>query len=108
MRLPVDTSVVHFVSAGPSEPVVDFDTKAPKLDPNGVAVNQVHLFVVGDGGTREVISVKISGEVRGLGLFTPVKVTDLLATTWNMGDRSGVSFSASKIEAIVVKASASS
>jgi hypothetical protein len=108
MRLPVDTSVVHFVSAGPSEPVVDFDTKQPKTDANGVAVNQVHLFVVGDGGTREVITVKVSGEIRGLGLFTPVKVTDLLATTWNMDNRSGVSFSASKIEAVIAKASASS
>jgi hypothetical protein len=108
MRLPVDTSVTHFVSAGPSEPVVDFDTKQPKVDPNGVAVNQVHLFVVGDGGTREVISVKISGEVRGLGQFTPVKVTDLVASTWSMDNRSGVSFSASRIEAVISKVSASS
>ena len=108
MRLPVDTSVVHFVSAGPSEPVVDFDTKQPKTDANGTPVNQVHLFVVGDGGTREVITVKVSGEIRGLGLFTPVKVTDLLATTWSMADRSGVSFSASKIEAVIAKSSASS
>jgi hypothetical protein len=108
MRIPVDTSVSHFVSAGPPEPVIDFDTKQQKLDPNGIALNQVHLFFVGDGGTREVITVKVSGEVRGLGLFTPVKVTDLLATTWDMGDRSGVSFLASKIETIVAKSSTSS
>jgi hypothetical protein len=108
MRLPVDTSVVHFVSAGLSEPVVDFDTKQPKIDANGVAVNQVHLFVVGDGGTREVITVKVSGEIRGLGLFTPVRVTDLLATTWNMDNRSGVSFSASKVEVVITKTTASS
>ena len=30
MRLPVDTSVMHFVSAGPAEPSVDFDTKQQK------------------------------------------------------------------------------
>jgi hypothetical protein len=108
MRLPVDTSVVHFVSAGPAEPQIDFDTKVQKIDANGVPVNQVHLFVVGDGGTREVITVKVSGEVRGLGQFTPVKVTDLFASTWSMGDRSGVSFFASKIEVVVAKASASS
>ncbi len=47
-----------------------------------------------------MITVKVAGEVRGLGQFTPVKVTDLVATTWNMADRSGVSFSASKIEAV--------
>ena len=46
MRLPVDTSVVHFVSAGPAEPSLDFDTKQQKTDANGVAINQVHLFVV--------------------------------------------------------------
>jgi hypothetical protein len=108
MRIPVDTSVSHFVSAGPPEPVIDFDSKQPKTDDKGVALNQVHLFFVGEGGTREVITVKIWGEVRGLGLFTPVKVTDLLATTWDMGDRSGVSFSASKIETIVAKSSTSS
>ena len=106
MRLPVDTTVVHFVSAGPTEPSIDFDTKQQKTDAKGVAVNQVHLFVVGDGGTREVITVKVSGEVRGLGQFTPVKVTDLVAITWAMGDRSGVSFSASRIEAVTAKASA--
>jgi hypothetical protein len=99
MRLPVDTTVVHFVSAGPAEPSIDFDTKVQKLDAKGVGINQVHLFVVGES-TREVITVKVAGDVRGLGQFTPVKVTDLVATTWNMADRSGVSFSASKIEAV--------
>ena len=99
MRLPVDTSVVSFVSTGPTEPSIDFDTKQQKTDAKGVAINQAHLFVVGEG-TREVITVKFSGEARGLGQFTPVKVTDLVATTWDMGDRSGVSFSASKVEAI--------
>jgi len=107
MRLPVDTSVVHFVSAGPAEPSIDFDTKVQKLDTKGVAINQVHLFVVGDGGTREVVTVKVSGDVKGLGQFTPVKVTDLVALTWAMGDRSGVSFSASKVEAITQRTAAS-
>ena len=32
MRLPVDSSVTHFVPVGPSEPVFDFDTKKPKVD----------------------------------------------------------------------------
>jgi hypothetical protein len=105
MRLPVDTSVVSFVSAGPSEPAVEFDTKAQKTDAKGVAINQVHLFVVGDGGTREVITVKVPGEVKGIGQFTPVKVTDLVAFTWTMKDRSGVSFSASKVEMLAQRTS---
>ena len=95
MRLPVDTSAVNFVSAGPPEPAIDFGTKAQKTDDKGLGINQVHLFVVG-GGTREVITVKVAGELKGIGEFTPVKVTELVATTWNMDDRSGVSFRAAQ------------
>jgi hypothetical protein len=84
MRLPVDTSAVNFVSAGPPEPAIDFGTKAQKLDDKGLGINQVHLFVVG-GGTREVITVKVAGELKGLGEFTPVKVTDLVATALGHG-----------------------
>ena len=105
MRLPVDTSAVSFVSAGPPEPAIDFDTKVQKTDDKGLGINQVHLFVVG-GGTREVITVKVAGEVKGIGEFTPVRVTDLVATTWNMDDRAGVSFRASRIEVVTQKAPA--
>lgn len=99
MRLPVDTSAVSFVTAGPAEPVVDFETKAPTVDDSGQPVFKVHLFSVGAGG-RDVIAVKVVGEPKGLGEFTPVKVTELVATTWTMNDRSGVSFRAAKVEPV--------
>jgi hypothetical protein len=113
MRLPVDTSVVSFVSAGPAEPSLDFTTKQQRTDAKGVPLHRVDLFAVGEGGTKDVITVKVPGEVRGLGQFTPVKVTDLVATTWTMKDpngteRTGVSFSASKVEALGQRAAASS
>ncbi len=97
MRLPVDTSAVHFVSAGPPEPAIDFDTKTQRADENGEPVFNVHLFAVGAAG-RDVITVKVSGEPKGLGQFTPARVYELVATTWTMGDRSGVSFRAAKVE----------
>jgi hypothetical protein len=105
MRIPVDTSAVSFVSAGPPEAAVDFDTKVQKTDDKGLPIIAVHLFVVG-AGTREVITVKVAGEIKGLGDFTPVKVTDLVATTWTMADRNGVSFRAAKIEVLNQRASA--
>ena len=36
-----------------------------------------------------MITVKVAGELKGMGEFTPVKVTELVATTWAMGDRAG-------------------
>jgi hypothetical protein len=47
MRIPVDTSAVSFVSAGPPEAAVDFDTKVQKTDDKGLPIIQVHLFAVG-------------------------------------------------------------
>ena len=98
MRLPVDTSAVSFVSAGPPEPSIDFDTKVQRTDDEGRPVFQVFLFAIGAGG-RDVIGVKVAGEPKGVGEFTPVKLTGLVATTWAMGDRAGVSFRADKLEA---------
>ena len=38
MRLPIDTGSAKFAAAGPAEPVLDYETRAPKLDENGVAL----------------------------------------------------------------------
>jgi hypothetical protein len=100
----VDTSAVRLVSAGPPEPALEFGTKQQETDDKGVGINKIHLFAVGDG-TREVLTVKVAGEIRGVGEFTPVKVTDLMVSTWHIDDRAGVSFRATKVEALTQKAS---
>jgi excisionase family DNA binding protein len=38
MRLPIDTGTVKLAAAGPAEPVLDYGTRAPKLDENGAAL----------------------------------------------------------------------
>ena len=103
MRLPIDTTSVRFAAAGPAEPVLDYETRAPKLDENGVALFNVPLFAAGTG-VKDSITVKVAGEPKGLGEFTPVKVTNLMATTWEVGSNHGVSFRADRIE--LVKAGA--
>jgi hypothetical protein len=67
------------------------------LDENGVALFAVPLFALGSG-VRDNITVKFAGDVKGLGEFTLVKVTNLLATTWEVGSNHGVSFRADRIE----------
>jgi hypothetical protein len=103
MRLPIDTQTVKFAAAGPAEPVLDYETRAPKVDENGTALFNVPLFAAGSG-VKDSITVKVSGEPKGLSEFTPVKVTSLIATTWEVGTNHGVSFRAERIE--VLKASA--
>jgi hypothetical protein len=103
MRLPIDTQTVKFAAAGPAEPVLDYETRAPKTDENGTALFNVPLFAAGSG-VKDSITVKVSGEPKGLSEFTPVKVTNLIATTWEVGTNHGVSFRAERIE--LLKASA--
>jgi len=99
MRLPIDTNTVRFASAGPAQPVLDYETKAPKLDESGQPLFNVPLFAAG-GGVADSITVKVAGEPKGLAEFTPVKVSGLLAITWEVGGNHGVSFRAERVEAL--------
>ena len=97
MRLPIDTVAVQFMSAGLPEPVLDFETRAPKLDANGQPIFSVHLFAISPD-SYDTLTVKVASEPKGVGNFTPVKVTNLIASTWDIGGNHGVSFKADKIE----------
>jgi len=99
MRLPIDTGTVKFAAAGPAEPVLDYETRVPKVDENGTALFNVPLFAAGTG-IKDSITVKVSGEPKGLSEFTMVKVTNLVASTWEVGTNHGVSFRADRIELI--------
>lgn len=102
MRLPIDTVAVQFMSASSPEAVLDFDTKTPKLDANGQAFYSVHLFVISPD-SYDTLAVEMVGEPKGVGNFTPVKVTKLIASTRDIGETTAshsrpTSFKADKIE----------
>ncbi len=97
MKLPIDTTGMTFLAAGPPEPVLDFASKAPKVDESGAPLHSVQLVALNDGGA-EVISVKVAGQPKGVSQGSTVKVAGLVATPWTMGDRSGVAYRAALIE----------
>ena len=100
MQLPIDTQTFQFQTVGPAEPVIDFETKAPRIDTaTGQPLFQVTLFAI-SGNRGDKFVAKVPGEPKGLGAFTPVRVVGLVAATWDMGDRHGVSFRAERIEAV--------
>ena len=69
MRLPIDTTAVKFAAAGPAEPVLDFETRQPKTDEHGVPMFNIPVFAAGTG-VKDSITIKVSGEVKGLSEFT--------------------------------------
>ena len=106
MKLPIDTTGMTFLAAGPPEPVLDFESKTAKVDEHGAALFLVQLVAMAEGGA-EVIGVKIAGEPKGIAQGGTIKVTGLVATPWNMGDRSGVAYRAAQIEPLASSRSAS-
>ena len=58
MRLLVDTTKVKLAAA---EPVLNYETRTPKLDENGVAQFNVPLFAAGTE-IKDSITVKVAGE----------------------------------------------
>ncbi len=104
-NLPIDTSGMTLLCAAAPVAVVDFESKRPKADENGVPLFTVLLVVLHDGGA-EIMPVRLSGSPAGrLVQGTPVTVAGLMATQWTMGERSGVSFRADRIEATAPAAS---
>lgn len=99
MKLPIDTTGITFLAAGPPEPVLDFESKAARLDENGAPLYSVQTAALADGGA-EVIAVKVPGEPKGIAQGTAVKLTGLVATPWSMGDRSGIAYRATQVEPV--------
>jgi hypothetical protein len=100
MRLPIDTSGMGFIAAGVPEAVVDYDTRRPKTDENGVPLFAVAVMAMSEG-TAEVIVVKTAGETKGVTAGTVLRLVGLTGLPWSMeGGRSGVSFRAARIEPV--------
>jgi hypothetical protein len=99
MRLPLDTSQMTFQSVGSPEPAVDFATKQPKIDENGAHLFNVQVVAISNG-EAEIIQVRVSGEPAKFGPSAPLRITGLVASPWTMGDRSGISYRAEKIEPV--------
>jgi excisionase family DNA binding protein len=76
MRLPIDTQSVKFAAAGPAEPVLDYESRAPKTDENGVVLFNVPIFASGEGGknpnppTRLLLTILESARVLGVSRTT--------------------------------------
>jgi len=95
MRLPVDTTTVKLAAA---EPVLDYETRTPKLDENGVALFNVPLSAAGTG-IKDSITVKVAGEseapVRGRTQGQQIKF-DRALTISETADVLGVSYATTR------------
>ena len=97
MRLPIDTAQLQFMCAAPARPVTDFETKQHKADQTtGELLYKVQTVALDSEGA-EIIQLTVAGDPQ-VGQGAMLKLEGLVALPWSMGDRSGVSFRANKVE----------
>ena len=108
MRLPIDTSGMTFLCAVAASPVLDFESRRQRADlDTGEALYALQLLAL-NGEAAEIVKVTVAGEPKGVGSGQPVRVAGLTANYWAMGDRSGLSFRAAKVEPVAAPARAAS
>ena len=78
--------------------MLDFETKRPRADENGEVLFSVQVVALAEG-SAEIIAVKVTGEPQ-VAQGAMLQVHGLVASPWSMGDRTGVSFRAHRIEAV--------
>jgi hypothetical protein len=96
VRLPVDAAAMTLVAMAAPEPVVDFATRAPKADANGLPLYTVQVAAMFQE-QGEVLAVKVAGEPAGITAGMAVQITGLVAQPWELGERSGIAYRAASI-----------
>ncbi len=96
MELKLDTRGTRWIAAAAAEPLLDFETGQRRLDRDGQPLSVVRVVAfAGDGA--EVMRVKVAGDVPDVASGTALEIDGLVATTWEMGGRHGVSFRAAAV-----------
>jgi hypothetical protein len=99
--LPIDSAKVRFQAMTEPSLQTDFDTGAPKVNKAGQPVFALKVLAQVEGGNAEVLTLKVSGEPRGIRLNAPLRVVNLQVVPWTMENRSGISYRADSIESEV-------
>ncbi len=98
MRLPIDVTAITFLAAGEAEQLTEHESDRPRLDRDGQTLFLVRLVALSDG-QAEVLPVRIAGAApKGVGQGIAVRCVGLTATPWSMGERSGITYRADRIE----------
>ena len=97
MRYRVATDGDQLLAANAAEPVVDRESGRPRLGPNGQP-DQVLSVVVMGADSADVWRVRTTEVAKGISQGVPVRILGLVATTWELNGRAGVSLRAERIE----------
>ena len=98
MKLPIDTSAMQFIAVMPPIMSTEYGTDTPKLDKNGQVMWTLQVAAMAEG-SADILKVKHPGEPK-VEIGAPLRLHGLVASPYEMKDRSGVSFLVDRIEPV--------
>jgi hypothetical protein len=98
MRYRVATEGDQLLAASAAEPVLDRESGKPRLGPNGQPDQVLTVVVMGSDGGADVWKVRTTDVGKNISQGVPVRIHGLVATTWELNGRAGVSLRAERIE----------
>ena len=104
-NIPVDTTTIHFIHLGEIEQATTGDGEL-RFDAAGLALWKIPVTSISPGDKKPdgfIVTVPSASKPK-LEQGVEVRFSDLRARHWQMEKSSGISFSASKVEAVRPKA----
>lgn len=97
--IPVDSARLGTMTCivAPEARLANRETGEVKTNRDGVPVFTVGVAVRQEGRRASIIEISVTGEPAGVAEGVRVNVTGLVAFSWAMGDRHGLSFRADSI-----------
>ncbi|MHB1251764.1 MAG: hypothetical protein ACYC0I_06515 [Acidimicrobiales bacterium] len=103
MKANMDKADNRYLVAALARTKLRYGTKEPEIGLDGQGSYLVDLVVFGED--TDIITVRIAGEPKVLTKGDEVKVVGLVMSTWEKGDRAGISYRADSITAVSTKSS---
>jgi hypothetical protein len=100
MQWPIETSTISFLAVSEPEQMTEHESDKPRLDKDGQALFVLRLVAL-TTGQAEVLAVRMAGSPpKSLAPGSAVRCIGLTATPWSMGERSGITYRAERIEPV--------
>jgi hypothetical protein len=99
MRFPIDVGKLTLIAGSDPAGVMDMEGRQRTDKATGEPLWGLDLVALGGDDGAEVWPVRIAGEPKGISTGQPLRVEGLIAATWEIDGRHGISFRARRLEA---------
>ena len=99
MRFPIDVRELTFIAGSDPAGVTDMEGRQRSDKATGELLWGLDLVALGGKDGAEVWPVRMAGEPKGISTGQPLRVEGLMASTWEIDGRHGISFRVERLEA---------